>query len=394
MRLKAVFKGEQYGVEVVDMDQGRRFRLDDGREFSSLSAAASSVMAGRSSNGWRFWSIASEAIEGPGKIPSKLPNEQVTPEPYSIKSGNPALDLTALVDLYLLRCMVEGRSPATVRVYGETLGRFLVCARDEHFPADNNLIRAPHLYAFLGRFAHLSLATRHRYFREVRCFFNWLVAAGYVEESPFKGLRNVRLPRQIIQPFSAAQVTALLAHCDCEKEAGVRDQAILLTLLDTGVRCAELVQLSLEDLDLAGGRLKVLHAKGNKQRVVSFASRCRQALVDYLTVRGPEPGPLFVATNSGNHRLKLGVALQPNGLKQLLRRLGKGAGILKVHAHRFRHTFATWAIEQDARELDVQYLLGHSSPDMVRRYTSTYNSEQAARRHAIFSPAERLADSP
>ena len=59
--------------------------------------------------------------------------------------------------------------------------------------------------------------------------------------------------------------------------------------------------------------------------------------------------------------------------------------------HRFRHTFATWAIEHDARELDVQYLLGHSSPDMVRRYASTYNCEQAARRHVFFSPAEALS---
>ena len=74
----------------------------------------------------------------------------------------------------------------------------------------------------------------------------------------------------------------------------------------------------------------------------------------------------------------------------MLRRLGKRTGIPKVHAHRFRHTFATWAIEQDARELDVQYLLGHASPDMVRRYSATYISEQAARRHAAFSPAERL----
>jgi hypothetical protein len=49
-------------------------------------------------------------------------------------------------------------------------------------------------------------------------------------------------------------------------------------------------------------------------------------------------------------------------------------------------------LSQDARELDLRYLLGHASPDMVRRYTSTYNAEQAARRHAAFSPAERLAD--
>ncbi|MEE8550158.1 MAG: site-specific integrase [Gemmatimonadota bacterium] len=54
--------------------------------------------------------------------------------------------------------------------------------------------------------------------------------------------------------------------------------------------------------------------------------------------------------------------LQNNGVKQMLRRLGRQTGVPKVHAHRFRHTFATWAIENQARELDVQHLLGHSTP--------------------------------
>jgi integrase/recombinase XerC len=84
------------------------------------------------------------------------------------------------------------------------------------------------------------------------------------------------------------------------------------------------------------------------------------------------------------------MALQPNGLKQMLRRLARTSGVMKVHAHRFRHTFATWAIQHDARELDVQYLLGHSSPDMVRRYSSSYRSEQAALRHVNFSPADQM----
>jgi integrase len=186
-------------------------------------------------------------------------------------------------------------------------------------------------------------------------------------------------------------VVKLLACCDPVTAAGERDRAIVFTLLDTGVRCSELVQLTLDDLDLEAGRLRILHAKGNKQRVVPFASRCREALRHYLGFRGSEAGPLFVA--AGRHRtLRPGVALRPNGLKQLLRRLGRQAGLSKVHAHRFRHTFATWAIEQDARELDVQHLLGHASPDMVRRYASTYNSEQAARRHVMFSPAERLQE--
>ncbi len=307
--------------------------------------------------------------------------------------GHRRLSLPRLIDLYLLRCHAEGKSPNTIHAYRETLERFLRIAQEEGFPHDPARVEAHHLYAYLARFSSgYSLETRHRYFREVRCFFHWLVQAGFLLESPFRSLKNVRLPQRIVRPFSPDEVATLLACCDPDTVVGARDQAILLTLLDTGIRCSELVQLRLEDLDLDAGRLRVLHGKGSKQRTVSFASRCGQALLHYLGVRGNGDGPLFLSA-SGHHALKPGVALRPNGLKQMLRRLGRQTGLPRVHAHRFRHTFATWAIEQDARELDVQYLLGHSSPDMVRRYASTYNSEQAARRHVTFSPAQRLAPS-
>ena len=301
-------------------------------------------------------------------------------------------NLDELIELYLLRCDVEGKSPRTVLAYRETLARFLRIAVEEGFPTEAAAIKPEHLYTYLGRYSQHSYETRHRYFREVRCFFNWLSTLDYIDENPFRSLKNVRLPQRIVQPFTAEDIAELLAACDTEVPVGVRDYAMLLTLLDTGIRCSELVQLTIEDLELEKGRLRVLHAKGNKQRVVSFARRCREALDQHLGCRGTQPGPLFPAS-SRHGRLRPDVALQPNGLKQMLRRLAKRTGIPKVHAHRFRHTFATWAIEQDARELDVQHLLGHSSPDMVRRYASTYNSEQAARRHVSFSPAERLGAS-
>jgi len=304
-------------------------------------------------------------------------------------NGHHDKSLGGLIDLYLLPCQVEGKSPNTIHAYADTLRRFLHVAREEGLPEDVTRIEPAHLYTYLGRFSRLSAETRHRYFREVRCFFNWLVAAGYLGESPFRSLRNVRLPQRIVRPFSPEDVARLLACCEPASAAGARDQAIVFTLLDTGVRCSELAQLTVDELDLEAGRLRVLHAKGNKQRVVSFASRCRQALERYFDLRGRAPGPLFLAVNNG--QLRPSVALQSDGLKQLLRRLGQRADVPKVHAHRFRHTFATWAIEQDARELDVQYLLGHASPDVVRRYASTYSSEQAARRHVMFSPGDRLA---
>ena len=293
-----------------------------------------------------------------------------------------------LVDLYLLRCRVEGKAECTVHAYGWTLGRFLRDLAEHGTPLAASSITQEHVYRYLGSFAHLSLETRHRYFREVRCFFNWLVEAGHLEASPFAHVRNVRLPNKIVQPFARDDVKLLLAACPAEP-AGVRDRAIIVTLLDTGLRVSELAQLDLDDVNLESMRLRVLHAKGNKQRVASFSVACKRDLVRYLELRGDEPGPLFCATD-GHGRLRTTAYLHSNGIKQMLRRLGRKTGLPKVHAHRFRHTFATWAIDQGARELDVQLLLGHSSPDMVRRYTSSYNAEQAARRHVEFSPATLL----
>ena len=293
----------------------------------------------------------------------------------------------ALVELYLLRCEVEGKSPRTVSAYRWVLSRFLQALEEDNAPIIAADLESAHVYAYLARSTHLRTESRHRYFREVRCFFSWLVEAGYLERTPFRGMRNVRMPQRIVQPFSVQDVTTLLAACEGPLVA--RDRALVMTLLDTGARCSEVIQLDLEDLDLEGHRLRILHAKGNKQRVVPFAGTCRATLAAYLEARGTTPGALFVTSN-GHGVLRPEIPLGVNGLKQVLRRLGRRAGVPKVHAHRFRHTFATWAIQHDARELDVQYLLGHSSPDMVRRYSSSYRSEQAALRHAAFSPADQM----
>ena len=96
----------------------------------------------------------------------------------------------------MLRCGVEGRSLRTVAAYRETLRRFLAVSRDEGFPGDVRHIESSHLYAYLGRYIDHSPATRHRYFREVRCFFYWLVFANYLDSTPFASLRNVRVPRR------------------------------------------------------------------------------------------------------------------------------------------------------------------------------------------------------
>lgn len=300
--------------------------------------------------------------------------------------------LPDLIEVFLARCTIEGMSPHTIQGYRGALARFLRCLREDGAPLEPDRIRPDHVIAYLARHVGLSPDTRHGYFRDVRCFWNWLRAAGYTDNDAFRGLRNARLPVRIVQPLTPEEVARLFACCDTTTEIGRRDRAILLTLLDTGIRRSEMVQLDLADCALSERRLCIRQGKGGKDRVVSFAGRCAESLSAYLADRGTAPGPLFLTAYRG--RLKDGVRLPGHALAARLREIGDAAGVPRVHPHRFRHTFATWAIAHDAREIDVQHLLGHSSPDMVRRYSATYASVQAAERHAAFSPVDGMVANP
>ena len=163
--------------------------------------------------------------------------------------------------------------------------------------------------------------------------------------------------------------------------------AIILLFLDTGMRYTELHRLTLDDLSWDARRIHIRHGKGRKQRVVPFGEGPEAALRAYLDgFRGWDAGPLFLTVDRPQQRRG---PMNPYLLGTLFTRLGQRAGV-HANPHRFRHTFATWAIENHARELDVQYLLGHSTSAMVRRYSATYDAAKAADAHAAFSPAARL----
>ena len=227
-------------------------------------------------------------------------------------------ELDALIGLYLLRCEAEGKSPETQRAYRESLQRFCRFVHRVNGPRDVHELTPRLIYHFLASFAHLSLETRHRYFREVRCFFNWLIETDRLTTSPFRGIRNVRLPQRIVAPFTRAEIGVLLAAC-APTPVGLRDRAIILVLLDTGIRCSELAQLRLGDFDATTQRIRVRHGKANKQRVVAFAERCAAAVELYFEERGRLPGPLFVAASGGSGRLTASATgLRPNGIKQIV----------------------------------------------------------------------------
>jgi integrase/recombinase XerD len=204
-----------------------------------------------------------------------------------------------------------------------------------------------------------------------------------------------------VEPFTQDEVERLLKACDYCAEArtgerrkfimrrptGTRDRAMLLTLLDTGLRASELCSLLIGDVDMKIGKVDVKHgaqggAKGGKGRMVYLGKAVRRQLWRYLSQRedGEDPrAPLFLG--------KFDRPINKESLRHLVKNLGKKADVKKSHPHRFRHTFAITYLRSGGDLFTLQALLGHGSLDMVQRYAKIAQVDiQQAHRRA--SPAD------
>ena len=287
---------------------------------------------------------------------------------------------------YLKAIEVEGKTIATQASYANSLAHFRSIGRSLALPEQAADYRVEHVYSFLSelRSRGASALYQHRRHREVKACFSWFKRMGFVEENVFARVQLVKRPLLVKPPYSPADVQALLDSEDRSTLSGVRNYALLLFLLDSGVRASECVALQYGDIDWEQSRAFIRHGKGEKQRWVGFGPTTAAALRDYVaSCRGDTPGALFLTATFVS-------MVGAHSLCVLLARIGDRAHVEGVHAHRFRHTFATWAIESGAREIDVQMLLGHSDMTMTQRYARTYTSEQAVRAHSALSPVNRL----
>ena len=121
-----------------------------------------------------------------------------------------------------------------------------------------------HVYLFMGwvRERGVSAGTQHRRQREVKAFFSWCRRMDYVEENPFMRVPMVRREQKVVQPFAKDDLTTLLAACNPQTYVGSRMRAMILFLLDTGVRSSELVSIELCDVLFDEGRVRVLQWQG------------------------------------------------------------------------------------------------------------------------------------
>ncbi|WP_066639617.1 tyrosine-type recombinase/integrase [Desulfolucanica intricata] len=227
------------------------------------------------------------------------------------------------------------------------------------------------------------VTVNHR-IKALQLFFKFLLEEGYITNNPVENLKKVKASRTIIEAFTEDQIRELLAQPNKKTFVGFRDYCIMLLLLDTGLRLKELLNIRVEDVDLAQRKIKVM-GKGSKERYVYFNTTTKEALSRFITIRGDSLHHSFLWITREDE------PLNRNTLQERIRLYGREAGIknVRVSPHTFRHTFAKLFILNGGNTLALQQLLGHSTLDMVRVYVNLWGTDLQAM-HRKFSPVDKL----
>lgn len=286
---------------------------------------------------------------------------------------------------FLMAKKAAGKSGRTVEFYSFTAGAFVEWATSGQVTTVTELTPA-HVRAYLVylRGADHTEGGIHTMFTGVRTFLNWYRTEYALAD--WHPLRNVEAPKartEALDPLSLADFLAILDTCTPDTFLGDRDRAILLLLLDTGIRWEECSRLMIDDVDFETGRVLVRKGKGGKTRVVFVGEETGIALAVYLQYRieVQKGDPLWV-TGDGDQ-------LSKAGIREVKRRAARAAGIPEPGMHAFRRAFAINALTAGMGMSHLQRLLGHADLTLIQRYAKLTDPDLADA-HRRFGIVDRL----
>lgn len=285
-------------------------------------------------------------------------------------SPPPCAHWTVLLDDFV-RFLVDhrGASVATCRLSRYFVYDYLTWQYGRR-PLEWSRVRAADLWRYAADFARrFKAVTVKRGLSALRSFFSFLHLRGHCSSSfkPAVPAVPVRGPRFDPGVLSAAQRRRLLAECRRHRTEGLRNQAMVLLMIDLGLRRCEVVDLQLTDFDRSGGTLTVPAAKSEHTRLLPVPAHLAVALNDYLRhERPPGSAEAFFVRNGRRRGQPVTRALLGSLTQRLCRRCKlphKWTG-----THRLRHTFATRLFSHGASLKELADLLGHRSLETSRGY--------------------------
>jgi len=268
-------------------------------------------------------------------------------------------------------------SPRTVAFYDLRILHFATWL-DGQGVVSLDALTANHIRAYLVARQDRGAAPAyvHNIARAIRAWLRFCVAEDWLPASPMRNVAMPKLPRKVLPALTDAEIRRVLKVAESP-----RDKAILLVLLDTGLRASELLALRGDDVRVADGSIRVRSGKGDKDRIVYAGSKTLRALLRYYAVRGqPDARQAIWLAERAPHP-----PLAYRGLAHLLGRIADASKTPHLTAHTLRRTYALTCLRNGMNIYALQRLMGHEDIGVLRQYLALVDAdlEAASRQHGV-----------
>ena len=271
---------------------------------------------------------------------------------------------------YLKRKILEGKSKGSIENYKYVITCF--------FQFVNKAVRdvtADDIQLYLSYKKNVN-GSGDKYLCSIRTvlngFFIWCIKNHVIEHNPMDAVAQVKVHKKHVKGYTSEELERMRRACDAGRYP-IRDRAILELLDSSGMRCNELIQLNIEDIDLNSLEGIIHHGKGDKERVFYFSEVAAMYIREYLKDYQGD-GALFV-TNRGT---RFG---SDSAVERMVKQWGKVGHVAGATPHRFRHTFITRCIDKGISIEDTRQLVGHENIGTTERYYD-HNQSRVKAEHA------------
>ena len=265
-------------------------------------------------------------------------------------------------------------SDLTIQAYQRDIEQFFLYLREECIE-DLSEVQYSFLRGYLSSLhqQNLSAKTISHKMSSLRGFYRYLQNQEYINDNPFLLVDSLKEPQRNPDFLYIDEMVALLDSIDITAPLGKRNKAMLELMYASGLRCREVVELTLAQIDFSR-QLLLIHGKGKKDRYVPFHDFAKECLQDYLETERLE---LMAKKHQEHHFVfvnKFGGQMTNRGIEDIVNRVTQNYDpTKKIHPHTFRHSFATHLLQQGVDIRLVQELLGHSSLSTTQVYTHVTN---------------------
>ncbi|MBD3272456.1 MAG: site-specific tyrosine recombinase XerD [Elusimicrobia bacterium] len=317
----------------------------------------------------------------PSCIPGTGPKQRSVGKKSIIPLTEDCMNTQILLDQFKTYLSMErGLSPNTVSAYLSDTEIFCAhCNRHRH---SLDTVSPEMITDFLWdrKQQGLKASSLYRLIESIKMLYRFMINEDMIKTNPVRHLKTPRIPKNLPRILTSDEIERLINAARGPKEKDVRYRAMFELMYASGLRVSELLALTDDHVDFSLNLIKVL-GKGNKERLVPFGKRARQALKSYYAIRTkkyPDDTHLFVS--------RLGRGISRVEFFRQIKKYLKKAGINKdISPHALRHSFATHLLRGGADLRSVQEMLGHENIATTQIYTHV-ERDQLKQAHRKYHP--------